>query len=171
MTPTAEAMFAADEASRGLGVELLDHGEGTAALRMTVTPAMVNGHGIAHGGYVFLLADSAFACACNSHDPVTVAAGADITFVAPAYEGDVWGCPQSPVVRPEGGSRGVRCVLSECRADARVLVVRGCSAGAARGRAGRRGAGGTLRTPPGRAGRGAHAVRPQRPLRRDRPAG
>ncbi|MFD6171688.1 hydroxyphenylacetyl-CoA thioesterase PaaI [Streptomyces coeruleorubidus] len=89
MTPAAEAMFAADEASRGLGIELLEHGEGTAALGMTVTPAMVNGHGIAHGGYVFLLAGSAFACACNSHGPVTVAAGADITFVAPAHEGDV----------------------------------------------------------------------------------
>ncbi|MEU0388780.1 hydroxyphenylacetyl-CoA thioesterase PaaI [Streptomyces chartreusis] len=88
-TPTAEAMFAADQASRGLGVELLEHGEGAAVLRMTVTPAMVNGHGIVHGGYVFLLADSAFACACNSHGPTTVAAGADITFVAPAYEGDV----------------------------------------------------------------------------------
>ncbi|WP_184596105.1 hydroxyphenylacetyl-CoA thioesterase PaaI [Streptomyces violarus] len=82
-------MFAADEASRRLGVELLEQGEGTAVLRMTVTPTMVNGHGIAHGGYVFLLADSAFACACNSHGPVTVAAGADVTFVAPAYEGDV----------------------------------------------------------------------------------
>ncbi|MGW0866547.1 hydroxyphenylacetyl-CoA thioesterase PaaI [Streptomyces sp. NPDC002611] len=82
-------MFAADRASHGLGVELLEQGEGTAVLRMTVTPAMVNGHGIAHGGYVFLLADSAFACACNSHGPVTVAAGADVTFVAPAYEGDV----------------------------------------------------------------------------------
>ncbi|MGI5423572.1 hydroxyphenylacetyl-CoA thioesterase PaaI [Streptomyces sp. CA-179760] len=82
-------MFAADQASRGLGVELLEQGEGTAVLRMTVTPGMVNGHGIAHGGYVFLLADSAFACACNSHGPVTVAAGADVTFVAPAYEGDV----------------------------------------------------------------------------------
>ncbi|MFF7795457.1 hydroxyphenylacetyl-CoA thioesterase PaaI [Streptomyces sp. NPDC007991] len=89
VTPAAEAMFAADQASRGLGVELLEHGEGTAALRMTVTPAMVNGHGIAHGGYVFLLADTAFACACNSHGPATVAAGADITFVAPAYAGDV----------------------------------------------------------------------------------
>jgi acyl-CoA thioesterase len=88
-TPAAEAMFAADKASHGLGVELLEQGEGTAALRMTVTPGMVNGHGIAHGGYVFLLADSAFACACNSHGPVTVAAGADVTFVAPAYEGDV----------------------------------------------------------------------------------
>ncbi|MYS93698.1 hydroxyphenylacetyl-CoA thioesterase PaaI [Streptomyces sp. SID5464] len=89
VTPTAEAMFAADQASRGLGVELLEHGEGTAALRMTVTPAMVNCHGMVHGGYVFLLADSAFACACNSHGPMTVAAGADITFVAPAHEGDV----------------------------------------------------------------------------------
>lgn len=87
-TPT-EAMFSADEASRGLGIELLEHGAGTAVLRMKVTPAMVNGHKITHGGFVFLLADTAFACACNSHGPVTVAAGADITFVAPAYEGDV----------------------------------------------------------------------------------
>ncbi|GAA3367616.1 hydroxyphenylacetyl-CoA thioesterase PaaI [Streptomyces sannanensis] len=87
-SPT-EAMFAADEASRSLGIELLEHGEGTAVLRMTVTSAMVNGHGIAHGGYLFLFADTAFACACNSHGPVTVAAGADINFIAPAHEGDV----------------------------------------------------------------------------------
>ncbi|MEU0020720.1 hydroxyphenylacetyl-CoA thioesterase PaaI [Streptomyces rochei] len=87
-TPT-EAMFGADEASRRLGIELVEHGEGTAVLRMTVTPAMVNGHRIAHGGYLFLLADTAFACACNSHGPVTVAAGADIVFVAPAREGDM----------------------------------------------------------------------------------
>lgn len=84
-----EAMFAADEASRSLGIELLEHGEGTAELRMTVTPPMVNGHKIAHGGYLFLFADTAFACACNSHGPVTVAAAADIDFIAPAYEGDV----------------------------------------------------------------------------------
>jgi acyl-CoA thioesterase len=82
-------MFAADEASRALGMELVEHGEGTAVLRMTVTPSMVNGHRTAHGGYLFLFADSAFACACNSHGPVTVAAAADIDFVAPAYEGDV----------------------------------------------------------------------------------
>ncbi|WCN05546.1 hydroxyphenylacetyl-CoA thioesterase PaaI [Streptomyces sp. M92] len=87
-TPT-EVMFCADEASRRLGIELVEHGEGTAVLRMAVTPSMVNGHGIAHGGYLFLLADTAFACACNSHGPVTVAAGADIVFVAPAREGDV----------------------------------------------------------------------------------
>ncbi|NUP40631.1 MAG: hydroxyphenylacetyl-CoA thioesterase PaaI [Streptomyces sp.] len=85
----AARMFAADQASGLLGIELLEQGAGTAVLRMTVTASMVNGHGIAHGGYVFLLADTAFACACNSHGPVTVASGADVTFVAPAREGDV----------------------------------------------------------------------------------
>ncbi|PRX01332.1 UNVERIFIED_ORG: acyl-CoA thioesterase [Actinomadura viridilutea] len=85
----AQTMFAADRASRALGIELLEAGNGTATLRMTVTAQMVNGHGIAHGGYIFLLADTAFACACNSYGPVTVAAKADITFIAPAHEGDV----------------------------------------------------------------------------------
>jgi acyl-CoA thioesterase len=84
----ARAMFAADAASRGLGIELIEAADGRATLRMAVTPAMVNGHGIAHGGFIFLLADTAFACACNSHGPVTVAAAADIAFVAPAREGD-----------------------------------------------------------------------------------
>jgi acyl-CoA thioesterase len=81
-------MLEADQASRSLGMRLLEVGEGTATVRMTVSQAMVNGHAIAHGGYVFMLADTAFACACNSRGPVTVAAGADITFIAPAREGD-----------------------------------------------------------------------------------
>jgi acyl-CoA thioesterase len=84
-----ERMMAADEASRALGIEVVEAAVGYAVARMTVTTTMVNGHAIAHGGYVFLLADTAFACACNSHGPVTVAAGADITFVAPARSGDV----------------------------------------------------------------------------------
>jgi phenylacetic acid degradation protein PaaD len=83
------AMFEADRASRDLGMELTESGHGTATVRMTVTAAMLNGHGIGHGGYVFLLADTAFACACNSGGVPTVAAGADITFVAPVYGGDV----------------------------------------------------------------------------------
>jgi acyl-CoA thioesterase len=70
-------------------MELVAAGQGTATVRMTVSPSMVNGHAIAHGGYVFLLADTAFACACNSYGPVTVAAGAEITFVATARAGDV----------------------------------------------------------------------------------
>lgn len=85
----AQTMFAADQASQGLGITLLEAGGGAARVRMTVTASMVNGHGIAHGGYLFLLADTAFACACNSHGPVTVASGADISFVRPVLEGDV----------------------------------------------------------------------------------
>ncbi|MEU3272827.1 hydroxyphenylacetyl-CoA thioesterase PaaI [Saccharomonospora sp. NPDC006951] len=81
-------MFAVDEASRALGIELLEAGNGRAVAEMTVTETMVNGHDIAHGGYVFLLADTTFACACNSHGPATVAAGAEISFVASAKRGD-----------------------------------------------------------------------------------
>lgn len=86
---SARRMMDADTASAALGIVPEELGEGRAVCRMTVTPQMVNGHGICHGGYVFLLADTAFACACNSHGPVTVAAGAEITFVSPAHAGDV----------------------------------------------------------------------------------
>lgn len=87
--PSVETMMANDEASRALGIELIDQGEGRAVTRMTVRDDMVNGHAMAHGGLVFALADTAFACACNSWGPVTVAAGCDIVFVAPASGGDV----------------------------------------------------------------------------------
>ena len=85
----AAAMWAEDTASAGLGMKLVDVGEGTARLEMTVREDMVNGHGIAHGGFVFCLADSAFAFACNSRNRVTVAQACDIVFVAPAQRGDV----------------------------------------------------------------------------------
>lgn len=87
-TPAHE-MFDRDTASKSLGIELLEAGAGQATTRMRVTAEMVNGHGMTHGGFVFALADTAFACACNSRGPVTVAAGADITFLAPTREGDV----------------------------------------------------------------------------------
>jgi len=63
--------------------------EGTATATMTVRADMVNGHDITHGAFVFAVADTAFACACNSHGPTTVAAAVDITFVAPSHAGDV----------------------------------------------------------------------------------
>ncbi|GAB1640391.1 hydroxyphenylacetyl-CoA thioesterase PaaI [Krasilnikovia sp. MM14-A1259] len=85
----AHEMFDRDTASRSLGMELIAAADGTAEVRMPVTEAMVNGHDIVHGGFVFLLADTAFACACNSHGPVTVAAGADIAFLRPVRAGDV----------------------------------------------------------------------------------
>ncbi|HEX5198551.1 hydroxyphenylacetyl-CoA thioesterase PaaI [Paractinoplanes rhizophilus] len=82
-------MFERDTASKSAGIELLDAGNGQATVRMTVTGDMVNGHAMTHGGYVFMLADTAFACACNSHGPVTVAAGADISFLRATAPGDV----------------------------------------------------------------------------------
>ena len=84
----AEAMYAADEASRALGIRLLAVAPGRATMDMRVTAQMVNGHGICHGGYLFLLADSAFAFACNTYGPAVVAAGADVAFLAPVREGD-----------------------------------------------------------------------------------
>lgn len=84
----AHAMFDTDEASKGLGIELVEAADGRAVATMKVTEQMVNGHDIAHGGYLFLLADTAFALACNTHGPVTVAAGAEISFVAAGRLGD-----------------------------------------------------------------------------------
>jgi acyl-CoA thioesterase len=85
----AEAMWADDMASRGLGMSLDQVGPGTASVSMPIRDDMVNGHGIAHGGFVFLLADSAFAFACNSYNERTVAYACDIVFAAPAKAGDV----------------------------------------------------------------------------------
>lgn len=85
----AAIMFAADQASRAVGMELVQAGPGTAVVRMRIAMQMLNGHAIAHGGYVFMLADTAFACACNSDGPVTVASGADISFITPVREGEV----------------------------------------------------------------------------------
>jgi acyl-CoA thioesterase len=103
--PSVQAMMARDEASRGLGIELIDHAEGRAVTRMTVRPDMLNGHAVAHGGLIFALADTAFACACNSYGPVTVASAAEIVFVAPAYAGDV--LTSEAVVRTRFGRAGL----------------------------------------------------------------
>jgi acyl-CoA thioesterase len=82
-------MMASDRASRSLGIELVEHGPGWAHTRMTVRADMVNGHDIVHGGLIFSLADTAFACACNSWGPPTVASGCEISFVAPGRLGDI----------------------------------------------------------------------------------
>ena len=62
---------------------------GRAEVTMEVRADMLNGHAICHGGFIFTLADSAFAYACNSYNLSTVASGCAIDFVAPAREGDV----------------------------------------------------------------------------------
>jgi acyl-CoA thioesterase len=84
----ADAMWQEDDASKGLGMEILRIKPGEATLAMTVKPHMVNGHGIAHGGFIFTLADSAFAFACNSHNERTVAAQCNISFIKPGKLGD-----------------------------------------------------------------------------------
>jgi acyl-CoA thioesterase len=86
---SAEAMWAGDRASQGLGMAILDVAPGRATLQMTVREDMVNGHAMGHGGFTFALADSAFAFACNSYNRSTVAAACEIRFLAPTRLGDV----------------------------------------------------------------------------------
>ena len=84
---SADAMWAEDRASQALGMEILEIAPGYARLAMTVAERMTNGHGLCHGGYIFTLADSAFAFACNGHGQRAVAQHCAVTFVAPARLG------------------------------------------------------------------------------------
>jgi len=84
----ADAMWKDDSASSGLGMTIVDIGPGRATLTMTVQPHMVNGQRIAHGGFIFTLADSAMAFACNSYNEKAVASHGDITFIRPGKLGD-----------------------------------------------------------------------------------
>jgi acyl-CoA thioesterase len=84
----AEAMWKEDDASQGLGMEIVEIKPGRATLAMTVQPQMVNGQRIAHGGFIFTLADSALAFACNTHNERVVAAQGNITFIRPGKLGD-----------------------------------------------------------------------------------
>ncbi|WP_025050216.1 hydroxyphenylacetyl-CoA thioesterase PaaI [Sulfitobacter noctilucae] len=85
----AELMFAQDTASAGLGMVITDVGPGRAVLTMPVRADMLNGHGICHGGFIFTLADSAFAFACNSYNQMVVAQQNQITYLAPGQAGEV----------------------------------------------------------------------------------
>lgn len=84
-----ERMFAADRASRALGMQITQMAPGSATLTMSVRADMLNGFAICHGGLITTLADSAFAFACNAGNELSVAAGLSIDFLAPAREGDV----------------------------------------------------------------------------------
>jgi acyl-CoA thioesterase len=85
---SAAAMWASDAASRGLGMVLEDVGPGLARMAMMVEPRMLNGHGMCHGAFIFALADSTFAFACNNRDQRAVAQTCTITFLTPAQLGD-----------------------------------------------------------------------------------
>jgi acyl-CoA thioesterase len=83
------AMWARDHASQARGMRLEEIGPGRAVLQMRVRIDMLNGHGSCHGGFLFALADSCFAFACNSYNQVCVAAGCQIDYLAPAGDGDL----------------------------------------------------------------------------------
>ncbi|GAA1899286.1 hydroxyphenylacetyl-CoA thioesterase PaaI [Asanoa iriomotensis] len=120
----AAEMFGRDKASSSLGMTVVKLEPGRAVLEMTVTDVMVNGHGIAHGGYVFLLADSAFAGACNYPGAVTVAASAEIVFVSAARAGDH--LTATAVERHRAGRSGIYDVTVRC-GDRLVAEFRGLS--------------------------------------------
>jgi acyl-CoA thioesterase len=84
---SADAMWAEDKASRALGMKIEKVAPGLAVLSMSVGINMVNGHGLCHGGYIFTLADSAFAFACNSHNQRHVAQHCQIAYLAPGRLG------------------------------------------------------------------------------------
>ena len=84
----ADALYARDVTARKLGITVEAVGLGWSRLAMTVTADMVNGHAVAHGGYLFLLADTAMAYASNSHNQVALAQHAQITFIAPGKAGE-----------------------------------------------------------------------------------
>jgi acyl-CoA thioesterase len=116
---SAARMRADDQATNALGISIEEVGPGRATARMRVRGDMTNGHGIAHGGYIFLLADTAFAYACNSYGPVTVAQACQITFLSAAREGDELVATATERVRME--RNGIYDV-SVCRADGEVLA-------------------------------------------------
>ena len=100
-----ETMWSSDVASQDLGMTVSVTKAGSAAASFEVRKNMVNGHDLCHGGYIFTLADSAFAFACNTYNRVTVAASASIEFVRPARLGDKLVATASEVSR--GGRTGI----------------------------------------------------------------
>ncbi len=120
---SAAVMMARDAASKALGMTIDHISPGQARLSMRVTDAMLNGHGICHGGYIFTLADSAFAFACNSFNQLTVAQQNQITYLEPVRLNDHL---TAHAARVSGGGRsGVY--------DVRVTTADGTTAAVFRG--------------------------------------
>ena len=125
---SADSMWADDAASRMLGMKIVAVGPGSATVSMTVREDMINGWGLCHGGLVASLADSAFALACNSRGPVTVAAGFEVDFLEPARSGQVLDAHAREVaLRGRSGLYDVtvrvgETVVAEFRGRSRALV-------------------------------------------------
>ena len=122
----ADAMWAGDRASQDLGMAIVETGPGTATISMPVTENMLNGLKTCHGGYIFTLADSAFAFACNSQNQIAVAAGARIEFIAPARLGDTLVAKARAVT--QGKRSGVYDITVSNQSGKTVALFRGNSA-------------------------------------------
>jgi len=122
---TRDAMWPLDRASLALGMRVLSIGPGSAVLAMRVRADMLNGHDICHGGFMTLLADSAFAFACNAYNEVTVASGFDVNLFAAARLGDVLTATASELSK--GGRSGVYNVDVHNQRGEQVVAFRGRS--------------------------------------------
>ena len=121
----AATMFSNDRASQALGMRIATVTPGRAELTMTVRDDMLNGHAICHGGFIFALADSTFAFACNSYNRNTVAQGCSIEYLAPAHAGDV--LHAVGVERSRGGRTGVYDIEVRNQNGRTVALFRGKS--------------------------------------------
>ncbi|WP_413673564.1 hydroxyphenylacetyl-CoA thioesterase PaaI [Massilia cellulosiltytica] len=120
-----KTMYERDPASQALGMTLDAIRPGYARMRMRVREDMLNGHGTCHGGYIFMLADSAFAFACNSHNFNTVGAGCTIDYLAPGRAGDV--LVAEAVEQALAGKTGVYDVVVTDQDGRKVALFRGKS--------------------------------------------
>jgi acyl-CoA thioesterase len=122
-----EQMFASDVASREtMGMQLLECKPGYARMCMEIKPKHLNGHKICHGGFIFTLADSTFAFACNSYNKVAVAAGCSIEFLKPSREGDVLTC--EGVEQTLSGRHGIYDMKVSNQSGEVIALFRGKSA-------------------------------------------
>lgn len=121
----ARSMFENDAATRSFGIRITENGPGTATATMTVTDSMLNGFGVCHGGFLFALADSAFAYACNSYNRLTLAAGGSIEFLRPAQGGDALTALAEE--RSRGGRSGIYDVCIRNQRGEEIALFRGRS--------------------------------------------
>lgn len=120
-----EALYARDPASKALGMQIAEMRAGYARMSMTIRPDMLNGHQSCHGGFIFTLADSAFAFACNSHNINTVGAACSIDYLAPGRLGDV--LTAEAVEQVQTGRSGVYDVTIRNQENRIIALFRGKS--------------------------------------------
>ena len=114
----ADAMWRDDRASKALGMSIRKIAPGEAVLAMKVRPDMTNGHDICHGGFIFTLADSAFAFACNTYNQRAVAQQCAVTFIRAVPAGET--LTAHAVERSKAGRGGIYDVTVR---DSKNIVV------------------------------------------------